>query len=478
MPKIVFIEPQAPNLHVFSLFPLPRLGVLILGTMMKRRGWDVEVYVEDLRRIDYEAISSAALVGVSTITSTAPRAYAIADKVRAMGIPVLMGGPHVTFLAEEALEHADFVIRGEGERPLMALIDAWEAGGDLSGIPSLSLKAADGRIVHNPLLPVENDLDAIPCPDFSLLKPDPRRRKFAPPIPIQTSRGCPFDCSFCSVTGMFGKTYRFRSTQNIIDELRRYDHPKTTVFFYDDNFAADRKRAKELLQAMIREGFKFQWTTQVRADFARDTELVGLMREAGCHTVYIGFESANPRSLDGMKKKQTLADLVRATKVLRRHGILIHGMFVLGFDEDDWPSVKKTVKFAKKSRLSTTQFLILTPLPGSEFYERMSSENRLRFHDWALYDAQHVVFEPARLSLFELQKAQIYCHKKFYSLKQTAGKVLAGQWLSVGVAHYARKLNRMWTKRNRTFLRAIDLLKPGSGARISVDYREEVSLEP
>jgi radical SAM superfamily enzyme YgiQ (UPF0313 family) len=124
MPKIVFIEPQAPNLHIFSQFPLPRLGVLILGTMMKQRGWDVEVYVEDLRRIDFDVVAGSDLVGISTITSTAPRAYAIADKVRAMGIPVLMGGPHVTFLADEALEHADFVFRGEGERPLMAFVDA------------------------------------------------------------------------------------------------------------------------------------------------------------------------------------------------------------------------------------------------------------------------------------------------------------------------------------------------------------------
>jgi len=201
---------------------------------------------------------------------------------------------------------------------------------------------------------LESDLDRIPYPDFSLLKPDPHRRKFPAPIPVQTSRGCPFDCSFCSVTGML----------------------------------------------------------------------------------------------------------------------------VLGFEEDDWSSVKKTVRFAKRSRLSTTQFLILTPLPGSEFYEKMSAENRLRFHDWALYDAHRVVFEPARFSLFDLQKAQMYCHKKFYSWRQTAGKVIAGQWLSVGIAHYARKLNRMWTKRNRTFLKVIALLKSKTGARISVEYREEVSLEP
>ncbi len=477
MPKIVFIEPQAPSLHIFSLFPLPRLGILILGTMMKHRGWDVEVYVEDLRRIDFEAIAGADLVGISTITSTAPRAYAIADKIRTMRIPVLMGGPHVTFLAEEALDHADFVIRGEGERPLMAFIDAWEAMGGVSAVPNLSYKDENSLIVHNPSLPLEENLDAIPCPDLSLIKPDPRRRKVIAPIPIQTSRGCPFACSFCSVTGMFGKKYRFRSTANIIEELRRYDHPQSAIFFYDDNFAADRERTKELLQAMIREKFRFQWTTQVRADVARDAELVELMKKAGCHTVYIGFESINPRSLDGMKKKQTVADLVRAVKVLRRHRIHIHGMFVLGFDEDDWASVKKTVRFARKSRISTTQFLILTPLPGSEFYTKMASENRLRFHDWALYDAHHVVFEPARFTLFDLQKAQMICHKKFYSLKQTVMKILEGQWLGVGVAHYARKLNRTWARRNRTFLKVLNLSKPKTGAPILVDYQVDVSLD-
>jgi radical SAM superfamily enzyme YgiQ (UPF0313 family) len=477
MPKIVFIEPKAPNLHVFSQFPLPRLGTLILGTMMGRRGWEVEVFVEDLRRVDYGVVATADLVGISTITSTAPRAYAIADKVRSMGVPVLMGGPHVTYLADEALEHADFVIRGEGEAALSAFAEAWENGRDFSAVPNLSLKA-EGGVVHHPMLPVEKDLDAIPYPDLGLLKPDPGRFKIAPPIPVQTSRGCPFDCSFCSVTGMFGRKYRFRSTENIIEELRGYNRRGSTVFFYDDNFTADRERAKELLQAMIRERFKFKWTTQVRADVARDLELVRLMKKAGCHTVYIGFESVNPESLHAMKKKQTVADLVHAARVLRRHRIHIHGMFVLGFDEDDWKTVKKTVRFAKKARLSTTQFLILTPLPGSEFYNRMEAEHRLRFRDWALYDAHHAVFEPARLSLFDLQKAQIFCHKKFYSLKQTVRKLLAGEWLSVAVAHYARRLNRMWKRRNKTFLKVVALLRPKpGGAKISVDYRENIRLE-
>ena len=476
MPKIILIEPTAPNLHIFSQFPLPRLGTLILGTMMKRRGWEVEVYVEDFRKLDLGALGKADLVGISTITSTAPRAYAIADKAREMGRPVIMGGPHVTYLADEALEHADFVIRGEGERPLMDFIDAWERGIGFEAVPNLSFRRG-GEIVHNERLHAPKDLDWIPFPDFGLLKTDVPGRGKMSSIPVQTSRGCPFNCSFCSVTGMFGKSFRFRSTENIIEELRRYNDRKNSIFFYDDNFAANRERAKALCEAMIREKFKFQWTTQVRADVARDIELVRLMKRSGCHTVYIGFESVNPESLEGMKKNQTVAEISRAVKVLRRHRIHIHGMFVLGFDQDDWTTMMRTVKFAIKSRLQSTQFLILTPLPGSEFYEKLSAEKRIRFKDWTLYDAHHAVFEPARLSLFDLQKAQMVCHKKFYSLKQMSRKLLAGQWIGVAVAHYARNLNRTWKKKNRTFLRVVDLLRPKAGKHISVDYREDVRLE-
>ncbi len=479
MPKIVFIEPKAPGLHIFSQFPLPRLGTLILGTMMKKRGWDVELFVEDFRKVDFDIIAAADLVGISTITSTAPRAYAIADRVRAMGIPVLMGGPHVTYLTEEALEHADFVVRGEGEAALTAFIDAREQGIGYADVPNLSFKDETGTVVHNPMAPRAADLDLIPFPDLSLLRPEAKGFKHMSSIPVLTSRGCPFDCSFCSVTGMFGRKYRFRSTENIIEELRQYSGRKAAIFFYDDNFAADPKRTRDLCEAIIREKLKITWTTQVRADVTRDPELVGLMKKSGCHTVYIGFESVNPNALEDMKKKQTVAEIATAVKVFRRHRINIHGMFVLGFDQDDWKSVRKTVRFAKRARLMSTQFLILTPLPGSAFYDKISAENRIRFHDWALYDAHHAVFQPARFSLPDLQKAQSFAHRKFYSLKQEARKLLAGQWIGVAIAHYARNLDRTWKKRNKTFLKVIALLKPrpGSRARVSVDYREDVSLE-
>ena len=476
MSKMIFIEPKAPNLHIYSQFPLPRLGSFILGTLMKQRGWNVEIFIEEQKAIDFDKIKTADLVGISTITSTAPRSYAIAEKIREMNIPVILGGPHVTFLPEEGLTYADFVIRGEAERSLMMFINEWENQKEYARVPNLSYKI-DGKMVHNPMHPFITNLDEIPFPEFALLRNANKRIGGQTIIPIQTSRGCPYSCSFCSVTGMFGKKYRFRSPENIITELKQYNKRHNFVFFYDDHFTANRDRAKRLLEQMIKEKFKFKWSTQVRADIGKDVELVKLMKKAGCYTLFIGFESVNPESLKAMKKQQTINEIVNAIKVLQKHRIHIHGMFVYGFDEDDWHTVEETVKFAKRAKLNSTQFLILTPLPGSEFYNKMCAEKRIQFRDWNLYDAHHVVFKPARFSLFDLQRAQIYSHQKFYSLMETIKKIFKWKLVDIGLAHYARRLNRLWKKKNRTFLKVIDLLTPKKRAVISIDYREKVILD-
>ncbi|HEX9971187.1 MAG TPA: radical SAM protein, partial [bacterium] len=317
-PKIVFIEPKSPNLHIFSKFVIPRLGTLILATIMKKLGWDARVIIEENEELDFECIESADIVGISTITSTAPRAYTLADQIRELGIPVIMGGPHVTYLPEEALEHCDFVFRGEAETALPLFIREWQTNRNFSEIPNLSFKS-DGKIIHNPIGKLNENLDSLPYPDFSLIKNGINRTFGYKIVPFQTSRGCPFHCEFCSVTGMFGKKLRYRSTENIINELKAYDDKKNIVFFYDDNFTANRKRAKELLKAMIKEQFKFQWSTQVRADVANDPELVKLMREAGCSTVFIGFESIDAENLKGMKKEQSVDEIKNAIKLLDKN---------------------------------------------------------------------------------------------------------------------------------------------------------------
>jgi radical SAM superfamily enzyme YgiQ (UPF0313 family) len=475
MNKIVFIEPKPPNFHIFSKFMSPRLGTFILGNLMKQRGWEVEVYIEDMARIDWDRVTSANIVGISSITSTAPRAYKIADKIRGMGIPVIMGGAHPTFLPKEALGHADFVIRGEGEFPLMSFIDAWEKTGDFSNVPALSYKK-NGKVVHNPSLNTAPGLDNLPFPDFSLFQ---GKNKILAPysiVPIQTSRGCPFHCSFCSVTPMFGKRYRFRSIENVLRELRQYREGNHFIFFYDDNFAANPKHTKALLTAMIEEKLNFKWSTQVRVDAAKDQGLIKMMKKAGCHTVFVGFESVNPDSLNEMKKSQEVEDIVRAIKIFRKHHIHIHGMFILGLDHDNWKTVKKTVAFAKKYGLTSVQFLILTPLPGSELYDLFKNKKRILFKDWSLYDAHHVVFKPTNFSEADLQAAQIYGHKKFYSWLQQMRKLVVGNVTGFFINLYARHLNRIWKKKNKTFLKVLKLLKSNRSADITIDYREKIIL--
>jgi len=278
------------------------------------------------------------------------------------------------------------------------------------------------------------------------------------------------------VTPMFGRKYRFRSVENIMQEIRQYRDQKASIFFYDDNFTADTRHTQKLLEAMIDEDLHIPWSAQVRADVTKDPGLVALMKKAGCRTVYIGFESVNPASLKAMNKNQRVSDVKEAVKVFRHFGIHIHGMFILGTDQDDKKSVKETVRFAQDSGITSVQFLILTPLPGSEVYGQLKAADRILFKDWSLYDAHHVVFKPKNFTIAELQAAQIYGHRKFYSWPQRIKQLMFGNLIGFVINFYAHRLNRVWEKQNKTYLRVLKLLKPNQRADISIDYREKVKL--
>ena len=207
--KIIFIEPKPPDFHIFSRMPLPRLGTVLLGTILQEKGYTVKSYVESVGELALEDVLTADAVGISTITSTSSRAYEIARIVRKAGIPVFMGGPHVTYLPDEALEVCDYVLRGEADETIVDFIKALETGSGFETITGLSYKK-DGQVIHNKTTAYCKDLDKLPCPDFSIVNGlEKDVHKHLTITPIMTSRGCPFDCSFCSVTGMFGQQYRF-----------------------------------------------------------------------------------------------------------------------------------------------------------------------------------------------------------------------------------------------------------------------------
>lgn len=386
--KIIFIEPRASNANVYSKIPMPLLGPVYLGTILKNRGHDVEIYNEDIRKPDYKRLK-ADIIGISILTSTATRGYEIARKFPRE--KVIIGGVHASLLPEEALPFARNVVAGEAESIITDVVEGRRPEGIIRGEPV-------------------KDLDLLPYPDFSLVKGLPQRPLL---LPVSTSRGCPFDCSFCSVTAIFGRTYRFRDPKKIMEELAGVRARR--IFFCDDNFSANPVRTKILLKYLDKGNIK-NWVCQVRCDAARDPELLNMMSEAGCELVCIGFESINPETLRSFQKKQTLEEITGAIRSFHFKKIKIHGMFVLGGETDSKKTVQETLAFAIKQKIETIQLMILTPFPGTKVYEILHAQKRIFTRDWRLYDGQHIVFRPTLLSAKELQTAVVSAYLKFYSL--------------------------------------------------------------
>lgn len=471
MKNIVLIEPSAPGFHIYSRYLLPRLGLPLFGAMLKNKGYDVTIFHQDTTPLDWETILTADLVGISSITSTVTEAYKIISRIKTNNpsIPVVIGGPHVTFLSEEALINgADFVVRGEGDLTFPELLDWLENGNnDIRNIAGISYKIGN-KICHNTDRATFNDLDTLPFPDFTLI----RKYKKIANIALQTSRGCPFDCKFCSVIKMFGRKCRFHSIDYIIEEIRYLkrmlgDKP---VFFYDDNFCIKPENSKALLERILKEKLDITWSAQVRIETGLDKELLNLMKKSGCKWLYIGFETVSKETMALYNKNQNIARYGEAIRSIHKHNIRIHGMFVLGADTDNISTARQTADFSLKYKLDTVQFMILTPLPGTDTFNELKNENRIIDYNWSLYDAHHVVFQPKLMSPFQLQvSSMLEAMPKFYSRLQTYKRGLIGlisltvflptskaKFQNFVLTAYARRLIKKWKKANIEWL---DILK-------------------
>ena len=423
--KISLVEPKSPFYNFYSAFVkrLPLLGPLYLGTILKDRGHDVTIYNENIKELDYSKIKDSDVLGISIISTTAPRGYEIASDFKKLNPKgrVIIGGSHATFLPEEAAQYADQVVTGEGEP---VICDVIEVGGE---------KIVAGSPVQ--------DLDGLPFPDLSLIDGFKERPATTP---ISTSRGCPFDCTFCSVTAMFGRKYRFRSTESVIEELSRRQHRH--IFFYDDNFDANKPRVKELLTQMIRRRLTPPWTAQVRVDVAKDEELVQLMARANCRQLCIGFESVDPEVLKSYNKRQTPEDVTRCIEVLHKYGIRIHGMFISEGYSDIYDRLG----------IDSLQLSILIPIIGTKLYTKVKSAGRFisdRFpNDWRLFDGGHVVHWPENMTPFEMQKQTLQALKDFYSRQKAAKMLLMGRWNDFRIRVMGHEIIRKWESQNRAYL--------------------------
>lgn len=342
------------------------------------------------------------LVALSVETYTARRAYQIAGRFRRRGVPVVMGGFHPTLAPEDAAAHADAIVIGEAE-------ETW---------PRLLADFSAGRLQPRYTAERRPPLDGL-RPDRSLYAGKP----YLPVSLVETARGCPHACDFCSISRFYRRSWTARPVADVIAEIRTLPH--RSLFFTDDNFTADRERTRALLQALM--PLKVHWAAQIALDAAEDAELLDLMRCSGCVFVLIGFESLDPQRLAAMGKGvNRLRDYEEAARRLARAGIGVYGTFVFGYDGDTAESFRRTEAFARRNGFFFTAFNHVVPFPGTPLYERLEREGRLREPKWWLApDARfgQVTFVPEGLAPAELTRLSYQYRRRFYSLPSIARRL-------------------------------------------------------
>ena len=336
----------------------------------------------------------ADVVAITAMTAQAVRAYEIADAFRSRGKTVVMGGFHASNLPEEALGHVDAVVVGEAEAAWPRLLADLEAG-------RLQKVYREAKYV---------DTAAIPVARRSIFD----GKGYLLTNTIQTTRGCPYDCEFCSVTAFFGRQYRKRPIEAVLSELEGMRKRGSYAFFVDDNIVVDRTYSLKLFRGM--KGMGLRWLSHASLDLAEDPELLKAAGEAGCIGMFVGFETLDEDALRTMgKKTNRVADYVASAKAFRDQGIGILGSFVLGWDGDGPDVFEKVLRFTEEARIQAGIFPILTPYPGTKVRERFLAEGRILSNDWRDYDMEHVNFRPRGMTVEELQAGYDWLMGHFYS---------------------------------------------------------------
>jgi len=398
--KIVFITPASDDRRKKSyrlgnfLYGRPNAitGPLILGRILKDAGHEVEVYEELYADTDFFKIKDVDLFCLYTMTSSAPRAYWLADEIHnRTRARVLIGGMHASALPEEAAQHADQVVVGEAETVILDVVEGRRGE-----------KIVRGECLKN--------LDDAPFPDYSLLKTRCDEAN------VLSTRGCPFCCSFCTTSRMY-HPYRERSIDSVMAELRYYKQLGFKYMnFEDDNFTANKERAKEICRRMIEEGLVFEDSFFFgRTDLAEDEEMLALFERAHLSCVLVGIESLNQASLDEVNKHQKISDIVACARALAQHKIRLIASVVLGIDTDTKADIKRSVKFAKSINAYTLQPTVLTPYPGTAVAKQYEEEHRMITKNWSLFDMMNVTFLPKNMTPWELQKQFFAAVTRFYS---------------------------------------------------------------
>jgi len=406
--KILFVNPSnkddiLENVKILSLPPV-NLGILASHTPEK---YEIEIIDETIGTIDFDR--DVDLVAISCMTPLAPRAYDISTRFRNKGIPVVLGGVHASMVSQEATNFVDSVVIGEAEEIWPTVLQDFEAG-------KLRKAYSSNR------------------PGLKNL-PWPRRDLFSPGYfiqTVQTSRGCPFDCNFCSVTRFNGAHYRFRPVDEVIEEIRELKGNR--FFFIDDNIVGSGERCTTRTLKLFErlKDLGKEWGSQICISIVESDELLRKAAEGGAKVFFIGFESVESEALSAMHKginlRPTSRDFRDAIRKIQDRGIAVVGGFIFGNDTDTKDIFEKTVEFIHDTEIDAAQFTILTPFPGTRLYQHLASEGRLLLKDypkdWKRYNAFEVVFRPRNMTVEELQEGHISAYEATASLKTSFARAI------------------------------------------------------
>jgi radical SAM superfamily enzyme YgiQ (UPF0313 family) len=407
--KIVLISPKGPlyrhkgGIFKKSLRYQPLTLTTLAAHIPDELNATVELFDEGIEEIPTDL--DADLIGMTVITGTARRSYELAKQFRERGITVVLGGPHVTLLPEEAREHADAICIGYAE-------DTW---------PQLLRDFDLGELQHEyrqgPNLSLENS----PFPKRELFD----EKHFLTQAVFEATRSCAHDCEFCVAPAAWGRKQYQRPVDWVIDDIRQVGQKR--ILFIDLNLVSDTRYAKELFTALVPLGIT--WFGLSTVLIAHDEELMELMAKSGCRGLLLGLETVSGANLKNMKKPfNASVDYKELIGKLHRLGIAVQGCFVFGLDHDTPDVFEATAEFAIDAGIDLPRFSVLTPFPGTPLYRRLEMEGRIIDRDWELYDGQHVVFQPLNMSVEELAKGHERAWKKAY------------RWSSIG--------RRLWNAKN------------------------------
>jgi len=388
---------------------------------------DVWLHDEGIEEIDPGL--EADLIGITVITGNAPRAYELAGHFRARGIPVVLGGPHVTLVPEDAAPHGDAIVVGYAEQTWPRLVR------------DLSVGRLQARYDQAPDL----DLSGLPFPRRDLLP----RRRYLTTATFEATRGCVHACEFCVVPSAWGRHPYHKPVGDVVEDIRR--HGARRILFLDLNLIADRAYALQLFEALI--PLRLQWFGLMTSLIGRDRELLDLATRSGCRGLLIGLESLQSVGLREIRKGfNTAQDYRELVSKLHDRGISLQACFVFGLDHDTPDVPMRTADFCIEARIDLPRFAIATPFPGTAFYRRLEFEGRILTRDWSLYDSQHVVFQPARMTPERLQRETARAWRHVYGFRSIAKRIagMPRRWpvalpANLGYRHYARNIDRFYT---------------------------------